>query len=158
MWEENKYKYVNLSQYQPDPNLPVSIKYMKIVTFNRLLSTSRRLTSQYSHNRLLKMAQPNQQNRHFPSHSIHHPSYSLTSYRSSQPQTNGNSPQRNATVPLTSQTQSQIPTGPSNTTTYLSSSDTAEQLAMGQSTERNAERTARELAEWEAYWRGVGGQ
>lgn len=54
--------------------------------------------------------------------------------------------------------QSQIPNGPSTTSTYLSNTETAEQLVMGQSTERDGERMARQLAEWEAYWRGVGGQ
>lgn len=52
---------------------------------------------------------------------------------------------------LTAGTQAQIHNGPSNTTTYLSNIETAEQLAMGQPTERDGERIARELAEWEAY-------
>ncbi|PVH88681.1 hypothetical protein DL98DRAFT_648038 [Cadophora sp. DSE1049] len=77
----------------------------------------------------------------------------------STPKVNGNTPQEiDDGQRLTSETQAQVPNGPSNTTTYLSSTETAEQVAMGQPTERDEERMARELAEWEAYWRGMGGQ
>lgn len=62
-------------------------------------------------------------------------------------------------MPLTPHVvQSQIPNGPSNITTYLSSAESAEQVAVGQSMERGEERMAKELAEWEACWKAVGSQ
>jgi hypothetical protein len=51
----------------------------------------------------------------------------------------------------------QIPTGPSNLTTYTCRYESWEHLAIGKPTSRSKESMARELAEWEMRWERVDG-